>query len=885
MSDILAIYREPFGVEPHVQHLAAGATLADMRATMRGLPADFDARGVICVNGRPVPRQSWPLVRPKPSVTEVTFHVPVAGGGGGKKNIFALIASIALVALTGLAAGGWFQTAGGWFAKGTISANLLAAGISLVGTALISAMVAPPALPERERDRRRDLGAASVSGNALDPNGPIPRVVGTMKVFPPLAMEPFTYFEGPDEIVEAAYVLAGPHALASIRVGAAPAASMADIEVETREGWPGDPRVELLRRQSRTEMLQSELRGHLVSDSDNRTLDSVTGDILTSLPQPQVVATRQAPDEHQIQITFPQGLWQTKDDGSYVALRVPIRMRMREVGSATWITLPEVHFRAARLGQMRATIRLLWGDGSMSPSAPAGEGFCEARRVAPGQVTAPATADWIADSYFDAGSGDDWLANGNVGSTRLAHVSLDRYNMLIGLDEGTFPRGQYEFEITRGAAFRDDLYQASSYQYDGALWDFFSSQGTSPGQIVMARDRVIDTLYILRSVSVWNEHPLPSRDLATIAIRARNRTVDRLSVVASGYTRDWDGNGWNTWATTDNPAPHLRDVWAGLQNADPLPEDVIDDAGLVQWRGECIAKGYRVNAIMEGVTVDEAARIIASCGYAKPTMSETWGVARDYDRSAEAPVQVFTPRNSSGFQWTRAFPRVADGLRITYADETSDYDPQQEIVWRPGVSNDDGLLEQVTYQGITTLADVQARAQYDLAQPHVRGTFYTLDTAADAIVCRRGDLVGVQHDMLRTQAGTARVVGWSEDATGVIAIDLDADVPVVSAPDMLAVADMLAVPDMLALGIETGVAIRRSGGAVTVHAVANAAGLTDRLVFSPAIAGADMTDGALVTVGPLGQEFDRFIVFGVAPRPDFQASLTLIDEAPQLWSA
>ena len=50
---ILAVYREPFGITPHVRYLPEGETLAGMRQHMRGLPADFDARGVICINGHP----------------------------------------------------------------------------------------------------------------------------------------------------------------------------------------------------------------------------------------------------------------------------------------------------------------------------------------------------------------------------------------------------------------------------------------------------------------------------------------------------------------------------------------------------------------------------------------------------------------------------------------------------------------------------------------------------------------------------------------------------------------------------------------------------------------------------------------------------------------
>ncbi len=139
---LLCTYREPFGFSPHVRRIPEGGTLEQMRAQMP-VPDDFDARGVICINGHPVPRAVWGMIRPKSAaVTEVTFHLPPQGGGGDSgKNVFATIASIALTVVSGgIAASGWLQ-AGAWFKAGSVSAIALAAGVSLAGSLLISALV------------------------------------------------------------------------------------------------------------------------------------------------------------------------------------------------------------------------------------------------------------------------------------------------------------------------------------------------------------------------------------------------------------------------------------------------------------------------------------------------------------------------------------------------------------------------------------------------------------------------------------------------------------------------------------------------------------------------------------------------------------------------
>lgn len=880
---ILAVYREPFGFEPQVAHLPEGLSLAELAKRMPSLPHDFEARGTICINGRPVNRKAWRLITPKPShngvPVEVTFHAtPMGGGGdeGGGKQILALVASLALVAITGGIAANGIRALG--IKGGTFLARAVATGVGLVGSLALSALSAPPTARRNEAAQRIvNEGAAAAEGNVLEANGPIPRVVGQRKVFPPLAIEPLTYFDGRDEVVEAVFCLSGPHRLNDIRVGAAPIDDIG-VEYETREGWPGDLPLTLVTRQSKTENVQQEMVAHSVSDTDGRTIESVTGSITDALPKPYVLVTREDPDEQWLHIAFPQGL---HDQGSTtIQVRVPIRIRIRLAGTTVWRNLPELHFQAASLRQLRATIKLEWSDDpGVSPTASSGEGFVEARRNSPAQTVAPLNAAWDADSWFGS-SGDAWLTSGNLGSTGVLYTELNRYTARFILGTSSFPRGRYEIEVTRGATFTASTYVSSTYQHSSVVWDLFGYQG-SPGQIVRTRNGLSDSLYLLRSVSIWNQHPVPTDDLALIAVRARNRALETVSCVAGGWVRDWDGTGWNTWAVTDNPAPHIRDIFAGYLNANPVPTDMIDDATLVTWRAE----GFHCNALIEDQSVAEVASIVAGCGYARPYMSEVYGVARDYDRSAEPPVQMFTPRNSSGFRWSKGFARVPDGLRVSFRDSAQDYETRQIVVPRPGFIGTPRIVEQVTYEGPVTEAEVIDRATYDQLQARYRATFYNLDAPVEAIVARRGDLVAVQHDLLSQYAGAARITDWTLNGSGqVTSITLDSAVAVVNETNMLAVTNLLAVPDMLALGQRSGAVIRGADGPSPVRLLSNATGEAATLTFATPIPAADVYEGALVAIGSSGREVLRLIVFAVEPREDFTATLTLVDEAPEIWA-
>lgn len=883
---ILAVYRAPFAFTPTVERLPHGLTLAEMAARMPGLPDDFATDGVICLAGHPVPRALWHAVRPKPALpngcpVEVTFHAPILGGGGGEgggKNILSLVASIALVAATGFVAGGGLATRFGLgaFAQGTVAANLAAAGVSLLGSALLSSLAPPPAVDGAGIDRDTRQGA-SAEGNVLDPYGGIPRVIGERKVYPSFVCEPLVLFDGPDEVVEVAYGLAGPHRISDIRVRGVPIADLAGVEVQVTSGWPGEPGQDMLRRYGRTELVQQELRGHVVSETDGTELAADDAGS-SALPQPYRVLTRAAPDEHHIQIAFPQGLFSDQDDSR---MRVPLRIRMRPAAGGAWINLPELHFAGDSPRPVRATIVLAWGE-DPPLAAPSVDGFVEARLSAPAQNVQPIFPMWVSDASFFTGSGDAWLSANNIGSTRLRRIALDRYSARIGLDPAVFPPGRWEIEILRGVAVPAASWNSAAYTVDGLRRDLFAYAGTAPRLLPATRSGVTDSLALVRSVSTWNRTPTPSDRIAVIAMRARNRSIERVSCVAGGWVPDWDGTGWRDWSVTDNPVPHYVDILSGMLGADPLPLSVLDNAELVAWRSACATNGWTCNALIEGQTVDEAARIVAACGYARPYASEVWGVVRDRDRSAEVPVQILSQRNSSGLSWTKSFARPADGFRVTFRDAADDYEPRQITVWRPG-HEDGALLEEVTYEGITTEAAARTRAAYDLAAIYARTTVYSLEAPAEALVCRRGSLVGLVHDSLDRVSGSGRVVEVRQNGGGDIThVRLDQAVPVAQEGTVDTVANMATVADVSLLGRSTGIVLRRSAGGPQVFGLSVSTGQSDLLALADPADPAGIVPGILAAVGPLHREVRRMIVAEMTPREDLVFGLSLVDEAPEI---
>lgn len=512
----------------------------------------------------------------------------------------------------------------------------------------------------------------------------------------------------------------------------------------------------------------------------------------------------------------------------------------------------------------------------MNVSAASTQGWVEARTFSPGQAIAPNTDDWQADSYFDADAGGDhYISATNAGASDVTNIIMGENEAEFQLDRATFPPGIYEVEIRRGYAFKDSDYSPSTYRIGGSNRDPFWFEGGGAERIFQTRKNLLDELTLVRSSSIWNDAPVKKGGVALIAIRARDTRIEKISALSSGYVRDWDGTGWTDWTTTDNPAPHIRDALTGLLNATPLPAQVIDDQSLVDFR----AAGWTCDAILEGTSVKEAAKILAGSGFAQLYQSEKFGVIRDRDRSADSPVQIFTPSNTSDFSWSRGFPKLPDGFRATFADIDSDYEARQ-IIHPPGASR----TEQVQIEGLVTEADVRERLQYDLDTAKYRSAFYSWNAASEAIKCRRGSPVGVVSDALSARVYTGRVADHDYDASGnVAAVRLDNEADLTAEPTWADIDDLNDFQNMALIGATFGIAIRRKGEVASAHEITESARGPEwvDLVTPAALTGLDYGD--IAAIGPLGQEYRRLLVTDMRPRSLTEWNITAVPEAPQLW--
>ncbi len=902
-------YRAPFaiGLEPWRDVREHGQTILEIVQSVPDLPGGFINRGgVVCINGEIVPRNLWSLVRPKATSDvlpiTVTLHWPLQSPGGGgegrstTKSIIGLVAAIALLAVTAAISGGTLLPAvSGAIPSifGITGAQILAGAVGVAGALAISALTAPPTTSpsaqianDTNQDNRDPAGAG---GNTIAPGGSVPRVIGTRKVFPPFICEPIVQLVNTeDEQVEAVLGLNGPHSIDDIKIDNV---SIDDappgIEVQTASGETGAPALTLIQRHGRTTNLQVSLSQHKLQSDDRSLLNQ---DYINDIPIWHRMTTFDSPDTVWIHLLFPGGV--TNATGSD-SVGIPFRMRMREVGTTSWINFPEFHFSQKAARPLRRQIRIVFTASPFSGVTgldKAERDWYYARHTVPQQGTFPFSSTtgttWAADSYFTGGPGsNDYVWFGNEASTKLNNMAFSSDGMVFYINPSSIPQGRYEIELIRGWAYLQGTFGRNLYTISSIDIDFFGAR-TIAGVYATTTDQtgLVSTVALVRIVSIWNQHPVATvaqSKFALIAIKAKNRQINRVSCVASGLVSKWNGSSWSYTSTgSSNPAAHYRDVLLGSLNHDPVDSTQVDDDGLVTWYNLCTTLQWTVDAIIDDMRTQDVLELIASCGYARPYQSDLYGVTIDNDRSADAPVQVFSRINTIGMKYDKAFARVPSGLIITYHRITKDYDNDQEVVLQTDLSvGVTGLYESISYDGIIRQGQIQARGKFDLDQANLRSTFYSFETDIESLVCRRGSLVALQHDILTSRMGDAHIKTVLTSGGNITGLVLDAQVP----------------SGVFSSG--AGVAIRRTAGAVSVHQVASEShgsnGDGSTIMFTTpfaipvgnTIVGYDDTNdeyGCLVVGGDLGSEYKRMLVFSITPTKDLRANVVLVDEAQDL---
>lgn len=792
-------------------------------------------------------------------------------GGGGSRTIFATIAMI-LVAVAAP------YLAGVVFGAGTPLALIAGATLSFAGTVAIGKLFPPEQNrpDQQQEDQARNQFSDVDSDVNLLTRGAFPPIVVDRRILPPEAAQPRLYLENGRQMIDRVFVLTGHHSIQDIRIDGASVDTITAVTTEIKSGIVTESNSGMIQKIADTNTTNHTLSTFGLSTDGLYLEDQVTPQ--NSDPVPFRLLATGHPQMEEITLRFRIGSL-VKTDNPTANVRVPVRIRLRRVGTSDWRHLPEWHLLGAMSETSLVEVILRWDDSFRGTYAQSGirHQFFHTVPAVTGGVTSDGSTgvQWSAHSSFvlDAGI-----------RTAVRNCSYNTDGPLFHLSDSTaFPRtGDYEIEIVRGAAMLETDLNISSYTMtsgtlSGLVPTFFKGFFLTAGalwQVPVAQSGFMTEMLLTHATTLVSLDPVNRPGFAAIHMRSRDQSNRNVSVHASKYVYDWNGSSWSTLTTSTNPATHAYNVIREYLLVHDMDLSLIDSAAFVAWRQECVTKGYKLSTVFTGQQLGTAMAEICQAGFARPVFSDKFSVDWFRDRSAELPVQIFTPKNSKT-SFARGFPEQVSGYRIKFHDEADNYKETEIQVNNPFVVNLANYTE-VTMNSIANAALVRRRGVFDLLQETERSVEWSIETGLDGYVCQVGDLVGIVTDLVGDRVSSARVVRQNGPLT--LSIDQVFEVRG-EGQGFFDVANMFVETNVLELAYGTVVLVHTTEGLEMAH-VQNVVGQT--LVLAEPLAGT-AEPGTLLSIGPVEAMIVRGFVTAIERKAGGRATISVVDEAPQIY--
>jgi len=811
-----------------------------------------------------IPRALWRSMKPKASGV-VVFGYRL--GRSVFRSILGIAATVAAIfvapflapiLLPGLSAG--------------IATPLIAAGLGIGASIALNALfpAAQPSAPElafrggRPEERARQFSNVESDSNILAKEAALPIVVGERRISPPEIASPLITLDTGVQTVRRLFALDGHHAISDVQVDRVPVEDFDSITTQTRDGAELTPVDTFVTRISRFNDLSRQLSTFNLDETN--LIDQEN----PSISEPRWERFRTAFDPRLEEITIRLQLDSfARTDSATQRIRVPVQVRFRRTDDpdGTWINLPEIHFTGRDISTVLQEIRVRW-DGQFGEGLGAGS----IRHQFFGRV--PASDFTVSNDQ----TGDQWEAHPHFldgeGLRDVKNITGRRYSIAVQLDQDVIPRGEFEWEIRRGQAMNIGSLNASTYQISGSVFPLFRAYTTgTTWRVRIDQGALISRLNVAHATSIVRRAPCGRPKTALLALQSRGASVKNITVRAARFVHDWDGTGWNTLTTTKNPAVHYRQILHDYLAYHRISTDLINNADFIGWRDECEARGYEVSGVFAGISVRDALEQIATAGYARPRYSDGYGVDWFRDRTAQRPVQGFSPRNANiTVEWVSGERPV--GIRASFQNEEAGYRDDELQVNNPLYANFGGY-DVREYQSITNPRLIRRRAMFDLLQAYFQGRrAWVVEAPIEGAICERGDLVSVVSDLNDDSNSGARIRRVINATT----FTIDQLIPAQSTNSIFAEGNIFAADQVFDIGLQSVCLVSTPTGTEmrTITAAED-----DVIRVDEPFSSTDL-EGAHIVIGPVTRFTSRCIVSEVQRQSEERARLVLVDEAPEI---
>jgi hypothetical protein len=346
-----------------------------------------------------------------------------------------------------------------------------------------------------------------------------------------------------------------------------------------------------------------------------------------------------------------------------------------------------------------------------------------------------------------------------------------------------------------------------------------------------------------------------------------NGAIQNLSATCTSALNVWTGAAWQLQLTR-NPAWIFADIITGEAAKKPLALSRLHTGSLLEWANFCnqipgsipgvinySMRRYNCDFILDfQPTVQNLLQQVASAAQATPNLIDgKYGVLLDINRGT--PTQLFTPRNSWGFESSRNYAESPHAVRVQFIDPSRDWQPNETTIYDDGYNEITATeIQDLPTFGVTNVEQASRYGKYIATQHALRQEVFSLNVDFENLVCTRGDFVQISQDVMKVGGTPARV---KTKVGNQITID----------------------DDIIINPVSYGYTYRAIDGVIRTNILT----VVDSETFI--LTGATLPAvGDLIVIGEVGSIVFDCIVKSISPQQDYSATLTLVEKAVALYS-
>lgn len=375
----------------------------------------------------------------------------------------------------------------------------------------------------------------------------------------------------------------------------------------------------------------------------------------------------------------------------------------------------------------------------------------------------------------------------------------------------------------------------------------------------------ITTSFLTDSIKTDKRHVF--LELRIRATDQLNGQIQNLSAVVTQPVDVYDPDT-ATWSRqpTRNPAWVFCDLITGEVNKKAISKSRLHLDSILAWADYCdeiptpppsqafTKPRFECNFILDyEATLQEVLQSVSGAAQASLNIIDgKYGVL--VDKLKTVPVQIFTPRNSSGFSSNRFYAPRPHGVKVKYIDPNLAWETQEVVVYDNGYDEETATeFDELTSFACTNNEQAWRFGRYMIAQNRLRQETISLLVDFENLVCTRGDYVQITQDVMQVGGRPARVKSVSgSNVTIDDAVDISGS-------------------------ISYGYTYRSKTGAISTST------LTPVSAREFTLDGDIPEVGDLIVIGEVGKLVLDCIVKSIQPNDDMSAQLTLVERANDIF--